>query len=234
MSENLPELNDQIATEITTNSTEKGNRAKLITIIVPCVIALIAVAAVFFGVIKPKIDMGKRYDEALGLLKEEKYDEAISLFKTTPGYKDTASKLVEAEKAAKEKALYEEVMQADGMELSKAVQKLGSISELSKEDQTRLALWQDILKCDGNYSGTNRIVGDSTRALDNNWDLELHFIVKEGIVYNDPLAENADPVPVKAGEDDYDYLLVFPSETIWFSAEKARMQNKYAVFFFER
>ena len=77
-------------------------------------------------------------------------------------------------------------------------------------------------------------MGNSTKALDNNWDLEIELIVKEGRVYYPSAIETNDPAPVNVGDDDYDFKVEFTKsqETIWFSADKARMKNKAAVFYF--
>ena len=64
-------------------------KKKIIAITAPVVCALIAFVVVFQTVLLPLI----KYNKAVGLMDEGKYDEAISAFEAMNGYKDSADKI---------------------------------------------------------------------------------------------------------------------------------------------
>ena len=85
----------KLAEEKAATEAAKKKTAKIIKIAIPTICAIVAVSLLLYLVVIPFAKYNDDYINAISLMDDEKYKEAIAVFQTTDGYKDSEEKITE-------------------------------------------------------------------------------------------------------------------------------------------
>lgn len=115
---------------------EKQKNSKKLVVIISCIVVCVAIAFVVLWYV-PYQKYNDTYQSAIALMNDEKYIEAISVFETTNGYKDSVEKIAACNEAIMEGKYKEALALKDAKKYTEAIEKFELLAEY-KDSQAKV------------------------------------------------------------------------------------------------
>ena len=154
---------------------------KIASIAIPAVVAVIAILLVITKIVIPNEKYGGKYNDAVALMDNGEYEEAITAFEALDGYKDSSDKIVACEAAITENNYNAAVALMDEGEYEEAIAAFEALDGY-KDSEAKIASYEvECLKTakvgDSVYFGTYEQDDDESNGAE---DVEWLVLDKEG------------------------------------------------------